>query len=303
MTPEAKVGIFVVTAVLLLSCTVYFVRTTQTVRGQVAFRTYFQDAGGLDADASVMFGGIKVGRITTVRPWADDPTKIEVVFEVKAATPMNRESVARVGTVTLMGSPVLQVTTGRRDAARLEAGDTVPSEEVVSMREIAHRVDAVAASANALLLDLRQELPALTARLHELLANVNAITGSENQRQLRAVLAGAASVMKNVDTLVASAGPLVANVDQTVTNVNRTVDAVRDPLVADLTALRGAVQDVRALIGSMQGVVHTNEDAVAQTMRALRITSENLAVLSEQLKQRPWNLIRTTQPRDRKVPQ
>ena len=302
MSTEAKVGTFVVAAVLLLSCTVYFVRTTQSVRGQVAFRTYFQDAGGMDADASVLFGGIKVGRITEVHPWAEDPTRIEVVFEVKAATPMNRESIARVGTITLMGSPMLLITTGNREAPRLNAGDTVRSEEVLNLNDMTRRVDAVAVSANALLLDLRRDIPPVTRQLHELLANATAITGSATQRQIREVLAGASTVLKEVDTLVTSARPLLTNVDQTVTNVSRSVDAVRDPLVADLSALQEALEDARTLIDGLRGVVDTNADDIAQTLRDLRTTSENLRILSEQVKQRPWNLIRTTQAQDRKVP-
>ena len=45
-----------------------------TVRGQVRFKTYLRDAGGLDADTSVLFGGIKVGQVTRVGPDTDDPT-------------------------------------------------------------------------------------------------------------------------------------------------------------------------------------------------------------------------------------
>ena len=36
--------------------------------------------------ACLGFGGIKVGRVTTVPPDTDDPTRIEIAFEVKAGT-------------------------------------------------------------------------------------------------------------------------------------------------------------------------------------------------------------------------
>jgi len=146
MNTEAKVGVFVMASVVLIAVTIYFVRAAQTVRGQVEFRTYFQDAGGLEPDAGVLFGGIRVGRITTVHPWSKDATRIEVVFELKPETPVNQKSVARVGTVTLMGSPALLITAGSNDAPRLKAGDVVSSEEA-SIVGLLH--PAVSASARA----------------------------------------------------------------------------------------------------------------------------------------------------------
>ena len=231
MSTEAKVGVFVIASVVLLAATLYFVRTTQTVRGQVEFRTYFRDAGGLDTDANVLFGGINVGRITTVQPWTKDPTRIEVVFTVKTGTPMNQQSTARVGTVTVMGSPALLISPGSNDAPRWPAGAVVQSEEAMSMTEITRRVGTVADTANGLLLDLRREIPAVTGQLQAVLANVKAITGSQNQQQLRAVLTHASALLEDADAVVVAAKPLVSNVDRTVSNVNGTIDAVRGPLV------------------------------------------------------------------------
>jgi phospholipid/cholesterol/gamma-HCH transport system substrate-binding protein len=302
MNAEARVGVFVVAAVAILAITVHSVRTTQTVQGQVAFSARFRDAGGLAADASVLFGGIKVGRIRTVQPSTDDPTRIEVVFEVTPGTPLNAQSTARVGTVTVMGSPALLITTGSNEAPRLRAGDEVQSVESMTTSEIMARVGTVVDSANALLVELRQDIPELTGRLQAVLVNVEAITGSGTQRQLRAVLAEADTLLKDADAVVVSVRPLLANLDRTVTNVDGTVDAVREPLVEDLEGLRHTLDGARALIGGLQDVVSTNQDDVAATMRALRTTSENLRVLSEQLKQRPWSLIRTVQPKDREVP-
>ena len=68
MTTEAKVGAFVIASVLVLGSATYFVHTTQTVRGQVPYTTHLRNAGGLAPGAAVLFGGIKVGQVTAVRP-------------------------------------------------------------------------------------------------------------------------------------------------------------------------------------------------------------------------------------------
>src|SRR4029079_3640803 len=154
VTTETKVGLFVVAALVLLAATIYAVHTTRTVRGQVRFKTFLRDAGGLDADTSVLFGGIKVGQVTTVRPDTEDPTRIEIAFDVKAGTPVNGQSKAQVGTVSLMGTSSLLITTGSNDAPRLAPGAVVPSQESVSTSELARRVGTVVDNANNVLLDL-----------------------------------------------------------------------------------------------------------------------------------------------------
>jgi len=309
VTTEAKVGVFVVAALVLLAATIYGVHATRTVRGQVRLKTYLRDAGGLDADTSVLFGGIKVGRIMTVRPDPDDPTRIEIAFEVKAGTPVNGESKAQVGTVSLMGTPSLLITTGTNEAPRLAPGAVVPSEESVTTSQLTRRIGIVADNANNVLLDLHHEIPEIAAQLHSVLDNVNTLTGADNQRQIRTVLAGIRTLVNDTDAVIVSAKPLVANIDQTVGNVSRTfdsvrgtVDSLREPLVDDLKALHDTLEDARGAIASVDGVVRTNQDDFAEMMRALRTASENLRTMSEQLKERPWNLIRTTQASDRKVP-
>jgi phospholipid/cholesterol/gamma-HCH transport system substrate-binding protein len=309
VTTETKVGVFVITALVLLAATIYGVHSTRTVYGQVRFKTYLHDAGGLDADTSVLFGGINVGQVTTVRPDTTDPTRIEIAFEVKAGTPVNGQSKAQVGTVSLMGTPSLLITTGSNEAPRLAPGAVVPSQESVSTSELTRRIGIVADNANNVLLDLHRDIPEIAAQLHAVLDNVNTLTGAENQQQVRMVLANVRTLVNDTDAVIVSAKPLMANIDQTVSNVSRTfdsvrgtVDSLREPLVDDLKALHDTLEDARGAIGSVQGVVRTNEDDFAETMRALRTASENLRTMSEQVKERPWNLIRTTQAGDRKVP-
>ena len=126
MTTEAKVGVFVIASVLVFGSTTYFVHNTQTGRAQVAYKTRLRYAGGITSGAAVLFGGIKVGQVTAVGPWSEDPTRIEILFAVKSGTPLNQKSTATVGTVTVMTAPALMITTGSNEAGRLSAGDVDP---------------------------------------------------------------------------------------------------------------------------------------------------------------------------------
>jgi hypothetical protein len=50
-------------------------------------------------------------------------------------------------------------------------------------------------------------------------------------------------------------------------------------------------------------VVRGNEVNLRQTLENIRVASENLDQLTDEVKQRPWSLVRIRHPEDRKVPQ
>jgi phospholipid/cholesterol/gamma-HCH transport system substrate-binding protein len=321
MTTEAKVGAFVIASVLALGSAIYFVRTTQTVRGQVPYSTHLRDAGGLAPGAAVLFGGIKVGEVTAMRPWSEDPTRIEIVFAVKTGTPLNRKSTARVGSLSLMTTPALMITTGSNEAGRLRADDVVPSAESISLEEIEGRAAKLAESADGLINDLRKEIPAVTGDARTLLANLNQISGAPNQKRIEQILANINTMLnqespkiaqitdqiseltKHADSVIGSVEPVVKHMDQTVVDVDSTVIAIREPLTKDLAQLGTTLQAAQTVLADVQNVVGSNEADIDETVRNLRTASENVRVMSDSLKQRPWNLIRTKQPADRRVPQ
>ena len=321
MTTEAKVGVFVIASLLILGSAAYFIHNTQTVRGQVPYITHLRYAGGLAPGAAVLFGGIKVGQVTAVRPWSEDPTRIEIVFAVKSGTPVNQNSTARVGTISLMTTPSLMIATGSNEARRLSAGELVPSAESLSLEEIEGRVAKLAESADALVGDLRKEVPGLTGDARTLFANLNQISGAQNQKRIGRILGTVDTLLerespkiaqltdqiseltKHADSVVGSVEPVVHHVDQAVANVDNTVSTIRGPLTKDLTELGNTLQAAHNVLADVQSVVGSNEADIGETVRNLHSASENVRVLTESLKQRPWSLIRTKQAADRRVPQ
>lgn len=306
MSLEAKVGVFVIVSLLVLGATVYFVRTTQNVRGQVVYTTYLRNAGGIADGTPVLFAGIRVGQVASVGPSHDDPTRIEIAFAVKAGTPVNEESIARVASVTLMSSPTLSLAGGSNSARRLDPGEVVPSQETIGMNEVAARLATLADSANDVMTLLKDEVPAIAGEARAVLANFGEISGPTNQKHVEAILA-------ELNTMVRRESPKIADIteritaltghaDELVGSVSTTVDAVREPLTRDLAELQRTLENARALIDSVRSVVGDNEDDIHQTVQSLRTASDNVRLLSETLKERPWNLIRSTQPPDRKVP-
>src|ERR1700724_1523693 len=117
MNTETKVGTFVIACLLLLGVTVYYVGNEEGGRHLTPYKTYLRYAGGVAAGSEMLFGGIAVGRVTTVRGWSHDPTQIEILLEVKEGTAVNGKSAAKIASVSLMSIPAISITTGAQEGS------------------------------------------------------------------------------------------------------------------------------------------------------------------------------------------
>ena len=306
MTTEAKVGAFVLGCFSVLAFTVIYLINAQLGVHTVPYRTYLRYAGGLEPGTSVLFGGINVGKVRAVRPAVSDPTRIEILLDVKENTPLNEKSVAKLGLLSVMSGSALSITTGSNDAKRLVPGSTIPSQEVASLDEIAGKLTVVADNANGLITEARGELKGISGDARTLLANMNSVTGPPNQRKIRDVLnnvdAMLATERPKIDRLTDQLSVLSQHADETVENVNSTVSDVRQPALQDLAELQRTLLETKRLLADMQVLVKANDYKIDDTIENLRTATENLDDLTESVKERPWSLIRIKQPEDRKVP-
>jgi phospholipid/cholesterol/gamma-HCH transport system substrate-binding protein len=306
VTTEAKVGAFVLGCFAILAFTVSYLLNAQLSGGTVPYRTYLRYAGGLEPGASVLFGGISAGKVKAVRPATSDPTKIEILLDVKQGTPLNEKSVARLGIVSVMSGAALSITTGSNDAKRLPPGSSIPSQEEASLDEIAGKLATVADNADGLITQARGELEGISGGARNLLANLNNVTGPPTQQKVQVML-------DRVNGLLATEGPkidrisdqitvLTQHADDTVQNVNATVTDVRQPVREDLAELQKTLQEAKAVLMDMQVVVRANDYKIDDTVENLRVATDNLDQLTDSLKQRPWSLVRIKQPKEREVP-
>lgn len=302
MTTEAKVGAFVLASLLILTSTVVYLGNAQFRGGKVPYRTYLRYAGGLEAGAPVLFGGIKAGNVTSVRPWPSDPTRIEIQMEIKEGTPVNEQSVAKLGAVSVMSEPTLMVSTGTNEAARIARGQAIPSQESVALDEIAAKIASVAGNANDLIIQVKGELAGISAGARTLLANLNSVTTDEHPK-IDHIADQLLALSQHADGVIAKVGPVVDHADSTIQNVNGAITDVREPIRVDLAAVQSTLQQAKDVLSDMQRIVRTNDLKVDDTMENMREATDNLDQLTDQLKQQPWSLIRIKQPKERKVPE
>ena len=320
MSSEAKVGGFVVVSLIIFVYTFIRVANKQLAGEKVEYKTYFTFAAGLDPGTAVRFGGLKAGVVEEVRSWEEDQTKVEVIFEVRGDIPINTDSVAKLASLSALGQNYLEITTGSIEAPRIEPGGIIQSEEAVTVDDIMQKFGNLADTATDLMADMRGDMARITERAEILLNNLDEITGEKNRQSMEQLLENANEMMAEqrpkinritdqvtemlvkADRLLVDFQAVAEETKATVANANRTLDETREPLKSNLVELEATLKQARRTLEDIQAIVVVNEDNINETLENLRVSSQNLKEMSDELRQRPWSLIRVKPKPDRKVP-
>ena len=101
---------------------------------------------------------------------------------------------------------------------------------------------------------------------------------------------------------VADMRKVAQTADETVANVNRTVEETREPIKRDIEELEATLVEAREMLEEIRAIVAVNSVNLNDTIENFRVTSENLEQFTDEIRQRPFSLLRTKAKPDRQVP-
>ena len=320
MSNEAKVGLFVLISLLIFVVAFVSIANVQLRGGMVRYKTYFTFAGGIEKGAVVRFGGLKTGVVTDIRSWSEDPTKVEVLLEVKPSTPVREDSLAAVSTLGMLGENYLEITPGKKDSKPLPPDSAIRSVEMVDFATLTRRIGAMTESSQALIEDLHKNLNQISEKADRLIANLNEVTGEKNRKSIEELLDRSNAMVaeqapkinsltdnllqttQKIDTLVTEFRGTNTKIGDLIGNVSKTVDETRDPIKDDLKQLQDAIAQTQSLIEQLRGTLAYNDENINRMIENFRLSSQNLAELTADVKQRPFSLFRIKPKPDHQVP-
>jgi phospholipid/cholesterol/gamma-HCH transport system substrate-binding protein len=318
---EIKVGVVVVVAALLFLVALIFVGGVNLLRKRkVEYTTYFKFAGGLEPGSLVRFGGVKVGTIKSASLDQGDNTRIRIILQVDAGTPIRTNSKARISSLGFLGENYLEISAGTRDAARLPAGSEIPTAEIVQLADVFNNVNNITVNATKLVNDLDDRVLALSDNANQLIRNLNDVVSAENKEHFGSVLANTDGMLKesrphlektlaNLETASGKVSPAMDNLNGTISKANNLtghLDAVvvenRKEIHDTLLRLQTSLADAERMINDLDDTLGANRGNLDETLENIRATSENLKEFTDTLKQRPYSLIRIKTEKDRLPP-
>ncbi len=320
MSNEAKVGVLVLIVLAILVTTFLYVANVQLTGEKIQYRTYFKYVGGLDSGSLVRYGGRKAGIITSVGPWAEDMTRTEVVFELRADVPLNEKSAATIASLNALGQNYLELTPGSIDAARIQSGGEVQAVEALTFNDLTNKVAEVADRAVMLMGGMEEKLDLVVTDIQKLMPNLQDLTGDENKQNIAGLLENSnrlldeqtpkidiittqiSETLTSLNEMAIQFKETTQNADQTLLSLNKTIDETREPIQENLVQLENTLEEVRLALNDARVVLVLNEDNITRIIENFRMASENLEEFSTQIKQRPWSLLRVSPKPERQVP-
>ena len=241
----AAVGAFVLIVALLGALFVYWYSDTREHRDYNRYEIYFTGSvSGLDKGGAVRYLGVGVGRVVDIRIDPRDSSRVQVIVDIDARTPVSTHTVAELQ---------LQGVTGLLYIDLHEEHKTQPASPPVAglkypvIRSAPSRFDVFLAS-----------LPELVAGANDVVRRADRLLSNEN-------LSAVSAAVGNLDKAS-------SRLPQTVHDLNSLIGELR----AASTELTASAQSAHQLLDSAQPEVRV-------TLERVRTIADNLAGFSIQL--------------------
>jgi phospholipid/cholesterol/gamma-HCH transport system substrate-binding protein len=235
----AAVGAFVLVVTLVAALFVYWYTDTRERRHYNRYEVYFDGTvSGLERGSPVRYLGVGVGRVVDLRIDPRDSSRVMVIADIDASTPISDMTIAELSLQGVTGLLYIDLLRQRSDRPR---PPLVPSFEYPVIRAGPSRLQA-----------FLQSLPDLVAASGELVQRADRLLSDDN-------VSAFSSALGNINR--ASLG-----LPQTLHDLNGL-----------LGELRGATEQVGASARDLRGVINTAAPDVEAAIQRLRSVADNLA--------------------------
>ena len=240
----AAVGAFVLIVALLGALFVYWYSGTREHRDYYRYEIYFKGSvSGLDPGAAVRYLGVGVGRVVDMRIDPRDSSRVEVIVDIDARTPISAYTVAELNLQGVTGLLYIDLL---EDRSKLP-GAAVPGLKYPVIRSAPSRFDVFLAS-----------LPELVAAANEAVQRANRLLSDQNLSAVTSAVGGLEKAARNLP--------------QTLHDLNSLI-----------TELRGASVELGASARSARTVIDEVSPDVRAAAQRLHVIADNLADATSQL--------------------
>jgi phospholipid/cholesterol/gamma-HCH transport system substrate-binding protein len=243
----AAVGAFVLLVLSMAGLFVYWYSEAREHRSYTPYEIYFDGSvSGLTRGSSVRYLGVDVGRVVRMSIDPRNASRVQVVVDIDATTPISDRTVAELSMQGITG--VLYIDLLQNPAGH-KLAEAVPGEEYPVIRSTRSNLDVLLAG-----------LPEMVGLASGALERVQLVLSDEN---------------------VGALSRSFAHLDQAATTLPETLRDIR-ALVADL---RGTSSELRATAASLLALTHDSAPKVRVAIERMDAVAGNLAHATGELDQ------------------
>ncbi len=260
MSREARIGIFVGGAILILAAFIFVVGDMSTWFKKPGYQIYahFPTVTGLEKNAAVRLAGVKIGYVREIRL---AERKARLVLNIFPEYKVPRGSKASLASLGLVGEKYIEIFPGE-EPTNCQPGETIDVRASIGLDQVGD-----------LALSIGEEVRGVAGSLRR-------ITGDETARNLQDILQSLASASKELDQfLAANKDPLEAGIRSAAAaaeEMNSRFAAAADNFVEASRQLREIVGENKESIKENLARLQSGLDEMEKSLRLLRETLEKI---------------------------
>lgn len=263
---EIKAGITIITGLLILSGFTILIGGTQFFKDFDIYYIKVMNAAGLETGSQVKLGGVRIGKISDIKPPEGPGESITITINVKKGTKIYKGTKAFVTQVGFVGDIYMQLSVEETTDTRLKPGDTIPSMESMDMKVMMAKISNISESLDILLKDMDrlfserniQDFEKMVKETTVMLKELSSILG-DNKTEITALL-------KNSSDTVEKAGKMIESMEKAIKSVGSASDSVK-------------------------GAVDSQSQNVSELIAVLKEATEELKEALQEIKNKPWSII------------
>jgi phospholipid/cholesterol/gamma-HCH transport system substrate-binding protein len=303
----AAVGAFVLLVGLLGALFVYWYSDTREHRDYNRYEIYFTGSvSGLDKGAAVRYLGVGVGRVVDMRIDPRDSSRVEVIVDIDARTPISTHTVAQLNLQGVTGLLYIDLLEehGNKSPGLAVAGIKYPV-----IRSAPSRFDVFLAS-----------LPELVAEAGKVVQQANNLLSNENLAAVRSALtslnkasSGLPQTVRDLNALIAQLREASAELGASARSAHRVIDQVEPDVRAITQRMHVIADNLAAATGQLDKMLAENRGdirsfarnglpEIERFVREGRAAAQDIRALSSSLRENPTQLLYQQAERGVEIP-
>jgi ABC-type transporter Mla subunit MlaD len=281
---EIKAGSIVVVSLLFLSMFVILIGGGSFWEKNDTYIIKVKNAAGLETGAQVRLGGVRVGRVLSIKEPQMPGESVLIEIGVKAGKSIYKGTKALITQVGFVGDIYLLLSVNNTLNEKYKPGDEIPSEEVIDFGIIMSKVEGLSKS------------------LDQLINDIDKVFSPQNIKQVE-------NLLSNTDKAIVSASSnvnkMASDIKTTADKLGKVLDEVEDLVGSNKAEFRQVLKKAREDLEKAEGMIASIEKSSKTVGRAVDLQSQNLDALLNtmtrttdelqdlihDIKSKPWSVL------------
>lgn len=292
MKEEIKAGAIVISSLIILSAFIILIGGGRLFSDFDSYYVHIMNAGGLEVGALVKLGGVRVGRVLSIKPPAGPGAPVTLEIGVNKGLAIYKGTKAVITQSGFVGDIYLLLTVQNTTDEKIKAGDVIPSREPVQFDVLMAKLEEISESVDDLVKDIDKIFSKKNVEgIEAIVENTNKaiVSGSSSLDKVALSLKGTTNKLEQVLNEVE--GILTGNKEE----ISEMIKKAREDIekAGDMiSSFEDTARSIEKTSKSADEAINLQSQNLDNLLNTLNQTTEELQELLQEIKNKPWSVIR-----------